>query len=40
MGERLLERPERRDTGLVLEDLRVPYGLIDRLLEYGLLSLS
>lgn len=23
-GERLLERPERRDMGLVLEDLRVP----------------
>lgn len=39
-GERLLERPERRETGLVLEDLLPPYGLMDRLLEYGLVSLS
>lgn len=31
-GERLRERPERLDMGLVLEDLRVGYGLIERLL--------
>lgn len=31
-GERLRERPERLDIGLVLEDRRVGYGLIERLL--------
>lgn len=32
-GERLLDLPERLDMGLVLDDLRAPYGLMDRLRE-------